>query len=203
MRAIQEMIIMAPAFLFALTAHEFAHGYLAFRLGDPTAANLGRLTMNPLKHLDLMGTIAFFLIQIGWAKPVPIDPRYFQNPRRDLLLVSLAGPGANLAVALASALLLKLLPGVQPLLPAAIFWPLIQMVATSVWINIVLAIFNMLPIPPLDGSKVLCSLLPPTPAALFARLEPYGFFILLALFYLGVIPRIIRPMINFAHSLIG
>lgn len=203
MRAVQEMIIMAPAFLFALTVHEVAHGYLAFRLGDPTAARLGRLTMNPLKHLDLMGTLCFFLIQIGWAKPVPVDPRYFRNPRRDLLLVSLAGPGANLVLAVASGLLLKLMPHLMPVVPRLIFWPLVQMVAVSVWINIVLAVFNMLPIPPLDGSKVLRGLLPPGPAALFARIEPYGFFILLALFYLGVIPRIIRPMIAFAQGLIG
>lgn len=200
---IQEMIVMAPPFLFALTVHEVAHGYLANRFGDPTAARLGRLTMNPLKHLDLMGTLCFFLIKIGWAKPVPVDPRYFKNPRRDLLLVSLAGPGANLILALVSGLLLKLFPLLLPVLPAAFFWPLAQMVAASVWINLLLAVFNMLPIPPLDGSKVLIGLLPPGPAALFARLEPYGFFILLALFYLGIIPRIIRPVINFAQGLIG
>lgn len=200
---IQELIVTAPPFLFALTVHEVAHGYLAYRFGDPTAARLGRLTMNPLKHLDLMGTICFFLIKIGWAKPVPVDPRYFKNPRRDLLLVSLAGPASNLLLALLSGLLLRLFPLFLPVLPASLFWPLARMVAASVWINLLLAVFNMLPIPPLDGSKVLLGLLPPGPAALFARLEPYGFFILLALFYLGIIPRIIRPVINFAQGLIG
>ncbi|MDD5759058.1 MAG: site-2 protease family protein, partial [Desulfobulbaceae bacterium] len=109
MNFIQEFILTAPPFVFALTLHEFAHGYVAHRLGDDTAARLGRLTLNPLKHLDLLGVVAFFLIKIGWAKPVPVNPRYFRNPRQDMMWVSLAGPGANLFLAVISALVAKLL----------------------------------------------------------------------------------------------
>ncbi len=107
MNFIQDIIILAPPFLFALTFHEFAHGYVAHKLGDPTAANLGRLTLNPLKHLDPMGVLCFFLIHIGWAKPVPVDSRYFANPRQDLLKVALAGPGINLILAVISGLLVR------------------------------------------------------------------------------------------------
>ncbi len=202
MNVIQEVIITAPPFLFALTIHEFAHGYVAHRLGDPTAARLGRLTLNPLKHLDPLGTLAFFLIKIGWAKPVPVDPRYFTNPRRDMLWVSLAGPGANLALALASALFAKLIVLVGSGLPASFVMPLLQMTVASIWINIMLGIFNLVPIPPLDGSKILQGLLPREIASAYSRLEPYGFIILLVLFYTGILPRFIMPIISFAQALI-
>jgi len=202
MNLIQEIITTAPPFLFALTVHEFAHGYVANRLGDPTAANLGRLTLNPLKHLDLIGTLAFFLIKIGWAKPVPVDPRYFQNPRQDMLWVSLAGPGVNLAVAVASALFAKLLVLISALLPGFVVMPLLQMTVASIWINIMLGIFNLVPIPPLDGSKILLGLLPREMAYAYSKLEPYGFILLLILFYTGVLPRFIMPIISFAQGLI-
>jgi Zn-dependent protease len=202
MNQIQEIIITAPPFLFALTVHEFAHGYVANRLGDPTAANLGRLTLNPLKHLDLMGTLAFFLIKIGWAKPVPVDARYFKNPRQDMLWVSLAGPGVNLTVAVASALVAKLLILFSSALPAIILMPILQMTVASIWINIMLGIFNLVPIPPLDGSKILMALLPPGLAATYAGFERYGFILLLILFYTGILPRFIMPIISFAQTLI-
>ena len=202
MNLIQEIVITAPPFLFALTVHEFAHGYVAHRLGDPTAANLGRLTLNPLKHLDPLGTLAFFLIKIGWAKPVPVDPRYFQNPRQDMLWVSLAGPGVNLAVAVASALFAKLLVLISALLPGFVVMPLLQMTVASIWINIMLGIFNLVPIPPLDGSKILLGLLPREMAYAYSKLEPYGFILLLILFYTGVLPRFIMPIISFAQGLI-
>jgi len=198
---IQQIVILAPPILFALTAHEYAHGYVAYRLGDPTASNMGRLTMNPLKHLDPLGVICFFLIKIGWAKPVPVDPRYFKNPRQDMLWVSIAGPLTNLVLALASAILAKVVASTSGTLPSAISYPLIQMVVASVWINIVLAVFNMVPIPPLDGSKILMALLPPRQAMSFAKIEPYGFIILLVLFYSGVLPKVIFPIISFAQNL--
>jgi len=202
MNPIQEIIINAPPFVFALTIHEFAHGYVAHRLGDNTAADLGRLTLNPLKHLDPIGVLAFFLIKIGWAKPMPVDPRYFKNPRQGMILVSLAGPGVNLVMAVLSALVAKLIFIFGAGLPGFFVMPLLQMTAASIWINILLAIFNLVPIPPLDGSKILLGLLPRNMAFAYTRLEPYGFIILLALFYTGLLPRFIMPIISFAQALI-
>ena len=198
---IQQLAIQLPPLLFALTVHELAHGWVAFRLGDPTAKMAGRLTMNPLKHLDPLGVLAFVIMKIGWAKPVPVDPRYFRNPQKDMLLVALAGPGANVLLALASALLARVLVSV-PVLPRFVLQPLVGMLVASVWINIMLAVFNIIPIPPLDGSKVLMGVLPPEAARSFARIEPFGFFILLALFYTGVIGGLILPIIRFANNLL-
>lgn len=198
---VQQLAIQLPPLLFALTVHELAHGWVAFRLGDPTAKLAGRLTMNPLKHLDPLGVLAFVIMKIGWAKPVPVDPRYFRNPQKDMLLVALAGPGANVLLALASALLARVLVSV-PVLPLFVLQPLVGMLVASVWINIMLAVFNIIPIPPLDGSKVLMGVLPPEAARSFARIEPFGFFILLALFYTGVIGALILPIIRFSNNLL-
>jgi Zn-dependent protease len=201
-RIIQEIIILAPPFLFALTFHELAHGYVAWRLGDPTARNAGRLTMNPLKHLDPLGVLAFIIMKIGWAKPVPVNPVYFRDPRQGMLLVALAGPGANMLLAVASAILVKLLLMLHPIIPLFVLRPLAQMLAASVWINVMLAVFNLLPIPPLDGSKILLGILPPEMARSYEKLEPFGFIILLVLFYLGVISPVIMPIIRFANNLL-
>ncbi|RUM37801.1 MAG: site-2 protease family protein [Desulfobulbus sp.] len=198
---VQQLVILAPPFLFALTFHELAHGYVAWRLGDPTAKDAGRLTMNPIKHLDPIGVIAFFIMKIGWAKPVPVNPNYFQNPRKGMLIVALAGPLANVLMAVISAVLVKLFLAFQ-VLPIFILKPMVGMLVASVWINIMLAVFNCLPIPPLDGSKVLMGVLPPDAARSYAQFERYGFIVLLALFYTGVIDKVIVPIISFANNLL-
>ena len=200
-RIMVSLVIQAPPFLFALTFHELAHGFVAWKLGDPTAKNAGRLTMNPLKHLDPLGVLAFIIMKIGWAKPVPVNPVYFRNPRQGMLLVALAGPGANLALAVASAVLVRLLR-FHPFLPAFARLPLDLMLEASVWINVMLAVFNILPIPPLDGSKILTGLLPPAMARGYEKLEPFGFILVLALFYLGLISQVIMPVIRFGVNLL-
>ncbi len=198
---VQQLVILAPPFLFALTFHELAHGYVAWKLGDPTAKNEGRLTMNPIKHIDPIGVIAFFIMKIGWAKPVPVNPGYFKDPRMGMLIVALAGPLANVGIAIVSALLVKILLLVHGI-PIFILKPLFGMLVSSVWINVMLAVFNCLPIPPLDGSKVLMGLLPPDAARKYAQFERYGFIVLLVLFYAGLIDKVIMPIISFANTLL-
>jgi Zn-dependent protease len=187
----QDLIIQVPVFLFALTIHEFSHGYVASLCGDQTARLQGRLTLNPLKHLDPLGTLAIFLIKFGWAKPVPVDPRNFRNPRRDMILVSLAGPLANLATMVASLLALVLIAALGRAIPPFLAQPLIAMFSWSIMINSILAIFNMIPIPPLDGSKVLMGLLPPAQAHALARLEGAGFILIMILVFTGVLGKFI------------
>ncbi|MGY8824979.1 MAG: site-2 protease family protein [Candidatus Latescibacterota bacterium] len=146
-------LVFFPAVLVALALHEAAHAYTADRLGDPTPRRLGRVTLNPLVHLDPMGTLLLAVVHFGWGKPVPVDPRYFNQPRRDMMLVALAGPLANIATAIIFALSLRLLDHtLTPLVYAAI--------DALVLISLLLAVFNLLPIPPLDGSKILVGLLP-------------------------------------------
>jgi Zn-dependent protease len=201
-----EILLLAPPFLFALTFHELAHGYVAWRLGDPTAKDEGRLTMNPLKHIDPLGALAFIIMKIGWAKPVPVNPAYFRNPHQGMLQVALAGPGANLLLAVISAALFKLLVNLPLSSPSpmllGLLQPVGQMLLASVWINVMLAVFNLLPIPPLDGSKVLMGILPPDAARSYALMEPYGFILLLILFYLGLISKVIGPIIQFSTDLL-
>lgn len=205
--AIVQFIIIAPPLLLALTVHEFAHGYVAFRLGDPTARALGRLTLNPLKHLDPLGTIAFFIFHFGWAKPVPVNAAYFRDPRKDMLWVALAGPAMNFALAVVSALMAKIVWLLALALPhsligEAILVPLNSVLIASVWINLVLCIFNFLPIPPLDGSRILAGLLPPALARSYASFERYGFILIILLALTGILSKLIVPLISFVNSLL-
>ncbi|MBW1635783.1 MAG: site-2 protease family protein [Deltaproteobacteria bacterium] len=204
---ITQLIILAPPLLLALTFHEFAHGYVAYRLGDPTAKNEGRLTLNPIKHLDPIGTIAFFFIKFGWAKPVPVNPAYFKNPKKDMLWVALAGPATNLVLAVISAVVTKLVWALASFISystiaEAILVPLNSMLIASVWINLVLCIFNFLPIPPLDGSRILAGILPDDLARSYQQVERYGFIIILVLAFSGLLSKVIMPVISFANSLL-
>lgn len=181
---VQSLILSAPAILFGLTIHEFSHGWVAWQLGDPTAKMMGRLTLNPLKHLDPIGTIALFLFRFGWAKPVPIDPRNFRHPTRDMAISSLAGPGANLLTAAIAGLILRVLL----LFHAGGF--IVTLISYFVLFNLILCFFNLIPIPPLDGSRLVYHLLPPDLAAGYARLERYGFIILIGIIFLGQLTRV-------------
>ncbi len=204
---ITKIILLAPPILLALTLHEFAHGYVAYRLGDPTAKSLGRLTLNPISHLDPIGTIAFFLINIGWAKPVPVNGMYFRNPKKDMLWVALAGPVTNLCLAVASAIVAKILYLLYSGLPDvffvnAFFIPVLAMLEASIWINLVLCVFNFLPIPPLDGSRILMGVLPDEMARSYASFERYGFIVILLLAFTGVLSSLILPIIQFARNIL-
>ncbi|MFH1251223.1 MAG: site-2 protease family protein [bacterium] len=207
---LQYIILLAPPILLALTFHEFSHGWMAFKLGDPTAKLAGRLSMNPLVHLDPFGTLMIFLVRFGWAKPVPVNPRYFKEPKRDMLLVSVAGPAANILLAFVSGMLLRTFhAGSFNFLPANLLQPLYIMVKFSLQINLALAIFNLLPVPPLDGSKILYGILPPQYEYIYEYLERYGPFVLMGLIVFGMLTRIsilgafIYPFVNFFSKLFG
>ena len=198
-----DLLQLIPPLLFALTVHEFSHAYVAYRLGDPTARMMGRLTLNPIAHLDPIGSILFLLPpHFGWAKPVPVDARYLAHPRRDMMWIALAGPVSNVILAALFGTLLRF----QSLIavgtsPAAV--AVVRMVETSVVLNLVLAFFNLIPIFPLDGSRILTGLLPRDLAERFRTLEPAGPMILLGLILLGavtgvrIIQILIFPFVNF------
>ena len=196
---IQQFSILAVPILLAVTFHEVAHGMVAYRLGDPTAKNAGRLTLNPLAHLDLVGTLVFLVTRmIGWAKPVPVNPLYFKNPRKGMLWVALAGPATNMVLAVLSALLLRWLLNLH--LPADSHWgavvvPIGQMAYVSVRLNVGLAIFNVIPIPPLDGGRIMVGILPEKQAISYAKLESYGFLLLLLLIFSGIVEYVVFPII--------
>ena len=179
-------IILIPVILFSLTIHEYAHALAAYRLGDDTAKRQGRLSLNPLVHLDLLGTLLLFIVHFGWAKPVPVDPRNFRNPKKDMLLVALAGPVSNILTAIAAAVILKaVFENFAAIPPGSGVDVAVRMLVWFIYIGIVLAVFNMIPIPPLDGSRVLYGLLPDSLAYRYARFETYGIFILFAFFLFG------------------
>jgi Zn-dependent protease len=211
---------MALPLLFAMVLHEYAHGWVANRCGDPTAKIQGRLTMNPLAHIDPFGTVILPLLcllmpggfLLGWAKPVPIDPRLMHQPRRDMALVAAAGPAMNLVLAIGSALLFAILLSIDPTIgnnspnsedtALSDTWrtmflkPIAVMSYYSVLINVLLMLFNLLPLPPLDGGRILTSLLPDAAALALRRVEPYGMFILMGLI-------ILDPQIHVIHTITG
>jgi len=219
---------MGLPLLFAMVLHEYAHGWVAYRCGDPTAKLQGRLTMNPLAHIDPFGSVILPLLCLlmpggfflGWAKPVPVDPRLMHQPRRDMALVAAAGPGMNLALAIGSALLFTVLLSIDA--SVAQYWssadetppprslqtmitlPLAVMAVYSLLINVVLMLFNLIPIPPLDGGRILTCLLPRTPALAFMQLEPYGMFILVALIMFDPQIRLIHTVTTtLTHAVSG
>jgi len=199
---IRGISIWALPVVLAVVLHEVAHGWVAFKLGDDTAHWMGRLTLNPLKHIDPFGTLLIPLMLIvagspflfGYAKPVPVDFRKLRNPRRDMVWVAMAGPVTNLLLAFASTLLLMLAVN----MPQSMIWaaePLALMCQASIIINLVLCIFNLLPLPPLDGGRVAVGLLPGPAAYQLARIEPYGFIIIVGLLLLGVLQQVIGPLV--------
>ncbi len=195
------LLIIAPPILLALTFHEYAHAWTAYRLGDPTAKQMGRLTLNPLAHLDLMGTIMVFIVHFGWARPVPVNPAYFRDPKKDLLWVSAAGPASNVFMALIFGLLIRVLNITDSsgftLTPYGI---LQMMLVYGMIINLMLAFFNILPIPPLDGSKIMMGLVPPAWEASLHRFMQYGHFVLLGMIVLDAAGYV--PVFGYLHVLV-
>lgn len=199
----QKVAVWALPILFAITVHEVAHGWVAKRLGDPTAMMLGRLTLNPVKHVDPIGTFlvpfALMLMHLpifGWAKPVPVTWENLRHPKRDMALVALAGPGANLMMALLWAMVMR--AGFE-MGGGELAWlgrPLTYMGIAGIEINVVLMVLNLLPLPPLDGGRVLAGVLPGPWSWQLNRIEPYGFFILLGLLWTGLLSYVLNPPIS-------
>lgn len=201
----QQIALMAVPILIAVTFHELAHGIVADRLGDPTPRMAGRLTLNPIKHLDPIGAIVFILTRtIGWARPVPVNPYNFRDPLKGMLYVSLAGPMSNFAIAFGASFIYRLILGMQsdPLIAERVLVPIALMIRYTVILNIGIGVFNLIPIPPLDGSKILMGLLPAKARMVYASIEPFGFLILLGLIILRVVDILIFPVVRFLVGLL-
>lgn len=205
---IQKICVWAIPVIFAITVHEVAHGWVASKLGDQTAKILGRLTLNPIKHIDPLGTVVLPILMLafspfifGWAKPVPVDKRNLQNPRRDMALVAAAGPAANLFMLILWAIFAKLVMLMSDTLSDMAI-PMFYMAMAGVSINAILMVLNMIPVPPLDGSRVVSSFLPPDLDQKYNRLEQYGLFILVLLLVTGVLGKILWPPVSGLQSLV-
>lgn len=204
--AVQRVVIYALPVIFAITVHEAAHGYAARYFGDMTAYQQGRISLNPARHIDPVGTLlipalTMFIggILFGWAKPVPVNFGRLRHPKRDMLWVAAAGPGANLIMAILWAFVIKF----SPMVPEFSAIPLAFMGAAGIQINVVLMVLNLLPLPPLDGGRIAVSLLPHKLAWQFAKIEPYGFIILLVLMFTHVLGAILWPAIVVTMNLIS
>jgi Zn-dependent protease len=200
------IVVSIAIVLLSLTVHEAAHAWSADRLGDPTARLLGRVSLNPLVHIDLIGTVILPLIAavsnlpiIGWAKPVPVNTSRLAHPRRDFMIIAAAGPASNIALAVIAAVLVQWLPspGLAPTNRLVV-----DVLFAAASINIFLAVFNLVPIPPLDGGNVLAGLLPPNAADVFDKMRPFGFIILYALMFTGILSRMIVPPALFLRGLL-
>ncbi|UCC11840.1 MAG: site-2 protease family protein [candidate division WOR-3 bacterium] len=175
-------LLFIPPILLIITIHEYAHGYIALRMGDPTAQLAGRLTFNPIKHIDILGLLAFIFLRFGWAKPVPINPYNFRDVRKGTLYSSLAGPASNFLFAIPCGIILRFIP-----VDIVALWPLRGLIGACMMFSLILCVFNLIPIPPLDGSHILFSILPPQYDNVKYVLERYGIFILLGLIMLNAI----------------
>ena len=201
------LLLSIPPILFALSFHEYAHGWMANRLGDPTAKNEGRLTLNPLAHLDPLGTLMIVILHFGWAKPVPVNPYNLADPKKDMLKIALAGPVSNVLMAAATGMLIRLMQGMGMRVDGSFLGFFQYMLYFLVMINLVLAIFNMIPVPPLDGSKILFGLLPTEYEESFIRYENKGPIILLGLvivnnfFGIPIFSALISPFVTFFSSI--
>lgn len=207
---IRQIAVWALPVLLAVVLHEVAHGWVANRLGDPTAARMGRLTLNPISHVDIYGTIVIplFLVAVGapfifgYAKPVPVNFQNLRNPKRDMIWVAAAGPVTNIILAVASVYMLKAVYGLENLLPEFLQSPLAMMADFSVKMNVMLAAFNLLPLPPLDGGRVLVGMAPQPLSSIVARIEPFGFIILLALLMTHTLDFFLEPFVYFVLRLV-
>ena len=202
-------IMLVPA-LMAITCHEVSHGFVADKFGDNTARYMGRLTLNPLKHLDIFGTLMIFIVGIGWAKPVPVNFNNLRHPKRDMIWVAAAGPITNFILATVSAMALRGIAAVSGNGAAVPFFqefvePIALMLAFSVYINLLLAIFNLIPVPPLDGGRVAVGLLPYRQSVAYSRIEPFGMIIIIVLvFFTDIFSYVISPILSLGvHFLAG
>lgn len=206
---IQNVVIWALPIIFAVTLHEVAHGWVASFCGDQTARLSGRLSLNPIKHIDLIGTIIVPLVLLlmsnfifGWAKPVPVDARNMHHPKRDMAIVALAGPLSNLVMAILWGCIAKM----GLMVDGGSGWlgkPILLMGVAGIQINVMLAVLNLIPLPPLDGGRIMAGILPRRAAYSYSQIEPYGFFILLLLMVTGILFYIMAPPVFFLINLIG
>ena len=189
------ILILIPAILYAITIHEYSHGWIARKLGDNTAYLAGRLTLNPLSHLDLIGTLMFIFLHVGFAKPVPVNAMNFKNPKRDMMLVGISGPLSNIASAFVFGLIFRLITSNQVVITSPSLFFAIQLLAGAIILNLALAIFNILPISPLDGSHILKGLLPSDLAYKYSLYDRQLMFILLGIIVISYIARV--PILGF------